>query len=467
MADDFSADTSTTGTVAVDGSSTGILEVAGDHDWFKIQLVAGHSYIIDERGAASGGGTLPDPFVRLHNSVGTEVASDDDSGKGLDSQLSVHTNFSGTYFIDAGAFADVGTGTYTISLQDLGFSTARFPSAGYTLSYFGTQSGGWTSENQYPRLVADVNGDGMADIVGFASNGAQVSLATGGGNFANASTVLADFGTSAGGWTTNDQYPRQLADVNGDGRADIVGFASDGVYVSLATGGGNFAPRTFEGSIFGTLAGGWTSQDQYPRFAADVNGDGIADLVGFASNGVQVALGTGGGHFAAPITQLSDFGTIAGWTSDNQFPRLLADVNGDGMADIVGFFNDGVHVALATGGGHFAASTTVLSDFGTDAGGWTSQDQVPRILADVNGDGLADIVGFATNGVFVSLAIGGGHFAQRTLERADFGALAGGWNSQDQYPRLLGEVTGDRRADIIGFGSPGVDVAQSHDYTFV
>ena len=45
---------------------------------------------------------------------------------------------------------------------------------------------------------------------------------------------LAAFAPSAGGWISDDRYPRLLADVNGDGKADIVGFADGGVLVSLA-----------------------------------------------------------------------------------------------------------------------------------------------------------------------------------------------------------------------------------------
>ena len=42
---------------------------------------------------------------------------------------------------------------------------------------------------------------------------------------------LAAFTAGTGGWSSNDAYPRELGDVNGDGMADIVGFAGDGVYV--------------------------------------------------------------------------------------------------------------------------------------------------------------------------------------------------------------------------------------------
>src|SRR5207249_4190076 len=122
---------------------------------------------------------------------------------------------------------------------------------------------------------------------------------------------------------------------------------------------------------FGPHAGGWTSQNEVPRLLADVNGDGLADIVGFADTGVRVSLATGGGQFASAITALNgQFGPHAGgWTTENEVPRLLADVNGDGMADIVGFADTGVLVSLASGGGHFAAPISALNgQFGPHAG---------------------------------------------------------------------------------------------------
>src|SRR5262249_24774 len=76
--DDNYADTGTSAQVAVGGAATGGLQFKGDHDWFKVQLVAGHTYAIDERGSPTSGGTLSDAFVRLHDAQGNEIAHDND-----------------------------------------------------------------------------------------------------------------------------------------------------------------------------------------------------------------------------------------------------------------------------------------------------------------------------------------------------------------------------------------------------
>src|SRR5262245_32079313 len=330
------------------------------------------------------------------------------------------------------------------------------------LAAFGLSAGGWSSQDAYPRALADVNGGGMADIVGFSAGGVYESLATGGGHFAMPTFELAAFGTNAGGWTSQDLYPRTLADVSGDTRADIVAFSAAGVYESQATAGGHFATPTFELAAFGTDAGGWSSDNTYPRELADVNGDSMADIVGFGQSGVYVSLATAGGHFATPTFELAAFGTNAGgWSSQDAYPRALADVNGGGMADIVGFSSAGIYESLATGGGHFAMPTFELAAFGTNAGGWSSQDLYPRTLADINGDGMADILGFGADRLSVSLATGGGHFASPTFQLSIFSANAGGWNSDNTFPRHLAEITGDGKADIVGFAANGVWTAPS------
>ena len=56
--DDYAADTSTTGTVAVGSSVTGDIETSRDRDWFAVTLEAGQTYRIDLEGSRTAAGTL-------------------------------------------------------------------------------------------------------------------------------------------------------------------------------------------------------------------------------------------------------------------------------------------------------------------------------------------------------------------------------------------------------------------------
>jgi hypothetical protein len=161
-------------------------------------------------------------------------------------------------------------------------------------------------------------------------------------------------------------------------------------------------------SAFGSSpsAGGWTSQDQYPRFLADVTGNGRDDIVAFGSDGVYVALSNGDGTFQQPFLALPGFApSVGGWSSQDLYPRQLADINGDGRADIIGFGASGVYYALGQPDGTFGPITNAVQSFGPDAGGWSSQNTYPRLVGDVTGNGTADIVGFGSSGVFVSPSV--------------------------------------------------------------
>ena len=87
-----------------------------------------------------------------------------------------------------------------------------------------------------------------------------------------------------------------LADTNGDGRADIVGFGDAGAYVSRAQANGAFAPVQFAIGNYGYSAGSWRVE-LHPRFLADTNGDACADIVGFGDAGVWVSRAKPDGTF--------------------------------------------------------------------------------------------------------------------------------------------------------------------------
>ena len=113
---------------------------------------------------------------------------------------------------------------------------AAQPSAGFSQPQVGVANyaynvGGWRVE-KHPRLLADVNGDGRADIVGFGDNATYVSLGKRNGTFTAPQVGVANYAYNVGGWRV-EKHPRLLADVNGDGRSDIVGFGDNATYVSL------------------------------------------------------------------------------------------------------------------------------------------------------------------------------------------------------------------------------------------
>ncbi|NUA97985.1 calcium-binding protein, partial [Azospirillum melinis] len=320
----------------------------------------------------------------------------------------------------------------------------------------------WTTQDYVPRLTGDVNGDGRADIVGFSSTSVQIALGKADGSFGPVQVAYnGDFTPGYGGWNSQNVTSRMLADVNGDGRMDIVGFASNEVRVALGKEDGTFAAaqRALTGNLtYGTT---WTSMSQYPRLLGDVNGDGRADIVGFSSVGVVTSLGQADGTFGAVnLAYNGSFTTGYGWSNNNDYPRLLGDVDGDGMADIVGFGGDKVFIAQGRADGTFAPMKVAYSDnFTKNTGGWTSEDQYPRQLADVNGDGRMDIVGFASNGAYVSFGQADGTFSRMRIGTSDYGY--NGWSNYNTYPRQLADVDGDGRADIVGFASNSVVVSRS------
>ena len=144
--------------------------------------------------------------------------------------------------------------------------------------------------------------------------------------------VLGDFGYDQG-WRVG-AHPRLLEDLDGDGRADIVGFGHSGTYVSYGRSDGGFTAPVLAFRDFG-VAQGW-SAPQFQRTVADANGDGIDDIVGFGHSGTIVSYGRSNKTMVPAGLWLRQFGQAQGWRAD-LYPSEVADVNGDGHADVVGF----------------------------------------------------------------------------------------------------------------------------------
>ncbi|MCT2587865.1 FG-GAP repeat domain-containing protein [Actinophytocola gossypii] len=202
-------------------------------------------------------------------------------------------------------------------------------------------------------LTGDFNGDGKDDIVTFTHGSlADVYVALSNGSSFGPGVKWHDY------FSLNGEVP-SVGDVNGDGLDDIVTFtrnAAADVYVALSTGSG-FGPGIKWHDFFG-LAG------EYPG-VADVNGDGRDDIVVFTRGDladVYVALSNGSGFGGS--AKWHDWFAVGG-----ELPRI-GDFNGDGMADIATFTTNAaadVFVALSNGSG-FTGTEQKWNDFFALAG---------------------------------------------------------------------------------------------------
>ena len=156
------------------------------------------------------------------------------------------------------------------------------------------------------------------------------------------------FTKNRGGWTDNNNFPRLTGDVNGDGRADIVGFSASNVFVSFGNSNGTFGAPIASSPGFTKNVGRWTDNNNFPRLTGDVNGDGRADIVGFGASNVFVSSGNSNGTFGTPIAYSPGLTKNVGdWTDNNNYPRVAGDVNNDGKADLIGFGASDVFASLA------------------------------------------------------------------------------------------------------------------------
>ena len=310
---------------------------------------------------------------------------------------------------------------------------------------------GWRTD-RHLRVLADVGGDGSTDVIGFGDRGIFLSHGARYGHLTEPlgpEKTVADFGYNQG-WRT-EHHLREVADLDGEGGAEIVGFGDAGVHVADHAPRGSsteLSPATLRLADFGRDQG-WRI-DHHVRELADVDGDGLLDIVGFGDAGVHVARGQADGTFTDPVLAVADFGRHQGWRVDRH-PRHVADVNADGRADLVGFGHAGVWVSHAAADGTFGAPAMTLRDLGV-AQGWRT-DRHQRELVDLDDDGRADIVAFGDAGTYASYAGFDGNFAIATLELADFG-WDQGWRP-DRHVRRLADVTGDGLPEIVGFGELG------------
>jgi hypothetical protein len=284
--------------------------------------------------------------------------------------------------------------------------------------------------------VADVNGDGKRDIL--VANGDSSSigvlLGNGDGTFQTAVPWNPPVGSTA-------ISEIEIADVNRDGKPDVLILSGFSVGVALGNGDGTFHWSGSYGDQIAFLTSSFA--------VADVNGDGKLDLevVYWNGNVVGVLLGNGDGTFQSET--LYDSGGI------HPDSIAVADLNGDGHLDLVVGNNCGSNcgsngtasVLLGNGDGTFRTPVNY---------GWGEFFAVSVAISDVNRDGKLDVVlgtdcldecGQGPNGIGVLRGNGDGTFQPLVSYSPD---------TIGRAQLFVADLNGDGRPDVVDLPQSGL-----------
>ncbi len=258
---------------------------------------------------------------------------------------------------------------------------------GATIPSFATQQTFFTGAAPVDVTAADLNGDGKPDLIVANSNGTTVSVLL---NTTPAPTTTFDtnsFATAQTFGTGNSPAGSTAADVNGDGKPDLIvaNESSNTVSVLLnTTASGATTPSFGTQNTFTTgTAPGFVT-------AADLNGDGKPDLIvaNLSSSSVSVLLNTTATGATTPT-----FSGLQFATGDTPHSVVAADLNGDGKPDLI-VANSGsntVSVLFNT-----TAPGALTPSFAAQQTFTVGNNPNSVTAADVNGDGKLDVI--AANG---------------------------------------------------------------------
>ena len=287
-------------------------------------------------------------------------------------------------------------------------------------------------------FVGDFNGDNKTDIITFTRQNpsaiGDVYVALSAGTSFGANTKWHDFFAI----TTDETVV--IGDYDGDNKDDIatwLGKTSRQVYVAKSLGNGMAAATVWVNSI--------GSQSTDYLASGDANGDGKDDLIMFArtEGKVYVAI-SDGTKFGAPTVWHPFFAV-----STFERPRV-ADVNGDGKADIVTFATDSptafgdVYVAVSNGTSFRDSNGGQNSDKWHDFFAIRPTEEIR--VGDINADSKTDFFTFlpAPFAQCYTVLSQGTSMASNVLWPQGIGGL----NTDKVF---TGDVNGDGKADVIIF----------------
>ena len=340
------------GGAAYDYANLGDFNGDGKKDMVTtVQTYVNNASVISISAVLGNGNGTFQPAVLTAVSNEDPILVGDVNGDGKDDVLQVHP-FSGPSTVDV--WLSNGDGTFTAGQS-------------YQVSPASLQGG----------ILTDKDGDGKLDLIAVDSQTpglVRTLLGNGDGTFQAATSI-----------TLPSNAPSNItfADFNGDGKIDFAGTDTNNQVNIYVQAGGNFV-------LTGTpLTTSDTTYDTCNLTTGEMNGDSSAEVVSVNcdQNTVTIYNNNGDGTFATGV-----YYAVAASGGDSPadiypYSATIADVNGDGKNDIVVTNEDASDVTILIGNGD---GTVNVPTVGYATGG--DEAYAPALVADFNGDGLADIM---------------------------------------------------------------------------
>lgn len=338
---------------------------------------------------------------------------------------------SSSYLVNAIAVADIDGNGIPDILGLVSTDLGGTPTQGYVSTRLQSSTGAYAMPTRFgvgtgPAnfVVADVNGDGRPDLVVANANDHTVSVRL-------ADPARAGFFLPATVLATPGRTPLDVAvgDLNGDGRMDIVVAASgaNSVLVFTQTATGAFNPPV------AYAVGG----DPQAVTVADLDGNGLTDIaVATTANTVSVLLQTSAGTYATAVDYATGVQPVA---------IKAADLNGDGKLDLLTANygatlspgTQGLSVLMQAAPGTFAAPVHYTTDYRASA----------LAVGDLNGDGRLDVAvacaGLPGYPGAVSVFLQGGIVAGALLPAVNY---TGAWGPMGV---AIADMDGDGHPDLV------------------
>ena len=321
-----------------------------------------------------------------------------------------------------------------------------------------SDDGDWNRPEYYSTIqTGDVDGDGRAELLGRSASGIEVWAFDGSGW-----QQLPDgpAWSDAGGWNRPEYYSTiQTGDVDGDGRAELLARSASGVQVWEYEDG---AWKQLPDGPAWSDAGGWNAPEYYGTIqTAGIPGSelGPEKLLARSASGIEAWEFDG-----SDWQRLLDgppWGDVDGWNAPERYSTIQAGniypltPNSDEL-----LARGESNIELWRFGGTFWLKLQNGPPW-SDAGGWSAPEYYSTIqTADIYGDGHVVLLARTASAIELwRMVIVGDDVHWQQLANGPAWSDAAGWNAPEYYSTIQsGDVDGDGREELLARGATGIDV---------